>query len=105
MVQNIKYFNLSISTDVFGAQAGVDAKPKIGFGDAVRDEDGSSDRRKRQAGANDMNDESQDKDAQELHGIFTEMWQTMIEGGKKVMKKVAEMIDKDPGENQEEKTY
>jgi len=53
--------------------------------------------------------EQQDQEAKELHGMFQEMWQTMVEGGKKIIKKFADMIDRDGSQRPEgqepEKTY
>lgn len=49
-------------------------------------------------------DQPQNKDAQEIHGIFQEMWQTVVEGGKKVLKKVAEMIDRDGSQQEQEQS-
>ena len=98
---------INFQIDFFGAQAVIDAKPKVGFGDAIRDQETSEEdtRSKRQA---DMN-EQQDPEAKELQGMFQEMWQTMVEGGKKIIKKFANMIDRDGSQRPEgqepEKTY
>ncbi|XP_070500371.1 uncharacterized protein [Chironomus tepperi] len=83
--------------DFFGAQAGIDVKPKVGFGDAIReDTSGEDTRRKRQAEG-----EQQDPEAKEIQGMFHEMWQTMVEGGKKIIKKFANMIDRDGSQRPE----
>ena len=95
---------INFQTDIFGAQAGIDAKPKVGFGDAVRESSNSEERRrKRQTEADNMNGEKQpqDPDAREMQGLFQEMWQTMLEGGKKIIKKVAEMVDRDGSQRPE----
>lgn len=50
--------------------------------------------------------EQQNKEAQEIHGILQEMWEAMVEGGKKVIKKMAGMMDREGSQQPEsENTY
>jgi hypothetical protein len=83
-----KLYQFRFCSDVFGAKAGVDAKPTIGFGDAVRNDERR--RRKRE-----VEGEQQDPDARDIQNVFQQMWSAIVDGGKQIVKKVGEMIDRD----------
>jgi len=63
------------------------------------DDDEDRRRRKRQTEANDMANGG-DKDVQ---NILQEMWQGMIEGTKKILKKVTESFDREPQQQEQQK--
>lgn len=90
--------------DVFGAKAGIDAKPQIGFGDAVRSDEEEMRRKKRQNDLQSMN-QQQDDQPNEVHNIFQEMWQCLAEGAKKIMKKFTDNGEQQQQSPQEQKTY
>lgn len=39
-------------------------------------------------------DQEQDPDMEEIDSIWHDMWSTMVEGGKKMVKKLAEVFDR-----------
>lgn len=57
-----------------------------------------SERKKRQA-------DEMDPDMQEVQSIWQEMWQTMVEGAKKIVKKVAQSFDREAQEQQQSENF
>ncbi|KAG5675794.1 hypothetical protein PVAND_005668 [Polypedilum vanderplanki] len=83
--------------DFFGAKAGIDAKPNIGFGDTARNnENETKSRKKREA-----KEISQDVKTEEFQNIFKEMWGAIVDGGKKIVKKFGDMIDGQSNQDQQ----
>lgn len=66
----------------------------------VQSSDEDDDRKKRQTEAEDM-----DPDMQEVQSIWKDMWQSMVAGAKKIVKKVAQNFDREGEEGAQQSEY